>query len=192
MKTNLIITAAVGLLMAVGGAAAQLAEPKVKTLAAVADPLKKAVLIGRVATGNMVLQLELEASEPMWMQMGNPPTWNAQTPGADERYHVEFKLTDPKSKTRIPYASITFAATHKDTGKTMTLPLPPMWGDSGLHYSANSALMGDGTYSATVTVDVPTFQRELKDKGLWSKPVSAKFHFRLKDGKLTEVSEASP
>ena len=63
MKTNLIIAAAVGLLMAAGGAAAQLAEPKVKTLAAVADPLKKAVLIGRVATGNMVLQLELEGSE---------------------------------------------------------------------------------------------------------------------------------
>ena len=191
MKTNLILAVAVGLLMTAGGAAAQLAEPKVKTLAAVADPLKKAVLIGRVATDNMVLQLELEGSESMWMQMGNPPAWDVHTPGADERYHVEFKLTDPKSKTRIPYASITFAATNKDTGKTMTLPLPPMWGDSGLHYSANSALLGDGTYSATATVDVPTFQRELKDKGLWAKPVSAKFHFRLKDGKLTEVSQVS-
>ena len=191
MKTNLIITAAVGLLMAAGGAAAQLAEPKVKTLAAVADPLKNAVLIGRVATGDMVLQLELEGSESMWMQVGNPLAWGAHTPAADERYHVEFKLTDPKSKTRIPYASITFAATNKDNGKTMTLSLPPMWGSSGLHYSANSALLGDGAYSAMATVDVPTFQRELKDKDLWSKPVSAKFHFRLKDGKLTEVSQVS-
>lgn len=74
----------------------------------------------------------------------------------------------------------------------MTLPLVPMWGSSGLHYSANSALLGNGRYAATVTVDVPTFQRELKDKDLWSKPVSAKFHFKLKDGRLTEVSEASP
>ena len=178
-------------LLYAGAAAAQLAEPKVKTLATMADPLKKAVLIGRVATGDMVLQLELEGSESMWMQMGNPPVWDAHAPGAGEPYHVEFKLTDPKSKTRIPYASITFAATNKNTGKTMTLPLPPMWGNSGLHYSANSALLGDGIYAATVTVDVPTFQRELKDKGLWSKPVSAKFHFRLKDGKLTEVSRAS-
>ena len=178
-------------LLFAGGAPAQLAEPKVKTLAAAADPLKKAVLIGRVATGNMILQLELEGSEPMWMQMDNPLTWDAHTPGADERYHVELKLTDPKSKTRIPYVSTIFAATNKDTGKNFTLPLPPMWGNSGLHYSANSALLGDGTYAATVTVEVPTFQRELKDKDLWSKPVSAKFHFRLKDGKLTEVSEAS-
>ena len=192
MKTNLTLAVAVGLLVAAGGAAAQLTEPKIKILGTMADPLEKAVLIGRVATGNMVLQLELEGSESMWMQMGNPPMWGAQAPGADERYHVEFKLTDPKSKTRIPYATITFAATNKDTGKAMTLLLPPMWGNSGLHYSANSALLGDGAYSAQVTVDVPTFQRELPDKDLWSKPVSAKFHFRLKDGKLSEVSEAAP
>ena len=171
--------------------AAQLAEPKVEKLAVAADPLKKAVLIGRVATGNMIFQLELEGSEPMWMQMGNPPTWDAHKPGADERYHVELKLTDPKTKTRIPYANINFAATNKETGKTITLSLPPMWGSSGLHYSANSALLGDGIYAATVTVDVPTFQRELKDKDLWSKAVSAKFHFKIADGKLTEVSQAS-
>ena len=67
-----------------------------------------------------------------------------------------------------------------------------MWGSSGLHYSDNSALLGDGTYAATLTVDVPTFQRELKDKDLWPAPVSAKFHFKPKDGKLTEVSEVSP
>ena len=81
--------------------------------------------------------------------------------------------------------------TFKETGKTLALPLPPMWGSSGLHYSANSALLGDGTYAATVTVDVPTFQRELKDKDLWSKPVSAKFHFKLADRKLTEISQPS-
>lgn len=184
------VIAVIGLLF-VGGVAAQSAEPQVKTLAIAADPLKKAVLIGRVATGDMIVQLELEGSESMWMQMGDPLTWGAHAPAAGERYHVELKLTDPKSKTRIPYASSTFAATNKDTGKTMTLPLPPMWGGSGLHYSANSALLGDGAYAATVTVDVPTFQRELPDKDLWSKPVSAQFHFKLKDGQLTEVSQES-
>jgi hypothetical protein len=172
-----------------GGAAAQLAEPNTKALRAAADPLKKAVLIGRVATGDMIVQLELEGSEPIWMQMGTPPVWGPPTPAADERYHVELKLTDPRSKTRIPYANITFAATNTDTSKTMTLTLPPMWGSRGLHYSANSSLLGDGAYTATVTVDVPTFQRELKDKDLWSKFASAKLHFKLKDGKLTEVSE---
>ncbi|WP_114968567.1 iron transporter [Rhodoferax ferrireducens] len=184
-------TSAAATLSSSKNATAQLAEPKVEKLAIAADPIKKAVLIGRVTTGDMIFQLELEGSEPMWMQMGNPPAWGAHKPGADERYHVELKLTDPKSKTRIPYANINFAATNKETGKTVTLPLPPMWGSSGLHYSANSALLGDGTYTATVTVDVPTFQRELKDKDLWSKAVSARFHFRLADGKLTEVSQAS-
>jgi hypothetical protein len=64
-----------------------------------------------------------------------------------------------------------------------------MWGSSGLHYSENSALAGDGIYSATVTIGVPSFAREMKDKNLWSKPVAGKFHFRLKDGMLIEVSE---
>ena len=172
-------------------AMAQQSEPKIKLLSPAADPLKNAVLIGRVTTGSMIFQLELEGSEPMWMQMGNPPTWGEHTPAADERFHVELKLTDPKSKTRIPYAGASFAATNQDTGKSMTLPLPPMWGSSGLHYSANSALLGDGAYAATVKVDVPTFERELKDKDLWAKPVSAKFHFKLKNGKLTEVSQVS-
>ena len=171
-------------------AIAQSGEPVRKTLPTAADPLKQAVLIGRVATGNMIFQLELEGAEPMWMPMGNPPVWGAHKPAADERFHVELKLSDPASKTRIPYAGVTFAATNRDNGKTITLVLPPMWGSSGLHYSANSALLGDGVYAATVTVDVPGFQRELKDKDLWAKPVSAQFHFRLRDGKLVEVSEA--
>ncbi len=170
-------------------AAAQVAEPKIKTLSTPADPLKKAILIGRTTTGNMVFQLELEGSESMWMQMGNPPVWGAHAPGKDEKYHVELKLTDPKSKTRIPYANITFTAINTETNRNMSLVLPPMWGSSGLHYSANSALLGDGAYAATVLVDTPTFQRELKDKDLWAKPVSAKFHFRLKNGILSEVSE---
>ena len=53
---------------------------------------------------------------------------------------------------------------------------------------SNSALLGDGAYDATVKVVVPTFQRELTDKDLWSKPVHANFHFKLMNGKLTEVS----
>jgi hypothetical protein len=171
-----------------GSASAQ-AEPKVQPLAPAADPLKKAVLIGRVSSEDMIFQLELEGSEPMWMQMGTPAKWGAHAPSAEERYHVELKLTDPKTRTRIPYAGITFAATNTDTGKSLSIALPPMWGSSGLHYSKNSALLGDGAYIVTVTVDTPAFQRELKDKDLWSKPASAKFHFRLKDGKLTEVSK---
>lgn len=189
MKKTLCIAAIFISMSVVFAAVGQPVESNRKPLDVAADPLKGAVLIGRVTTGNMIFQLELEGAESMWMQMGNPPIWGAHAPAGDERYHVEFKLTDPVSKTRIPYAQITFAATNRDNGKPLTLQLPPMWGSSGLHYSANSALAGDGVYAATVTVDVPTFQRELKDKELWAKPVSARFHFRLRDGKVIEVSE---
>jgi uncharacterized protein involved in high-affinity Fe2+ transport len=188
IRTTLALSLAAACVGAWSQTPAPPAQAQVKTLAVAADPLKKAVLIGRVAANGMVLQLELEGSEAMWMPMGNPPVWGAHSPGADERYHVELKLDDPKTKTRIPYANITFEATNANTGKTARLSLPPMWGSSGLHYSANSALLGDGVYDATVHVEVPTFQRELKDKDLWSKPVHVRFHFKLTDGKLTEVS----
>jgi hypothetical protein len=101
-------------------------KAQVKALAVAADPLKKAVLIGRVATSGMVLQLELEGAEAMRMPMGSPPVWGPHSPGADERYHVELKLDDTKTKTRIPYANVTFEATNTTTGKTCTLLLPPM------------------------------------------------------------------
>jgi hypothetical protein len=163
-------------------------EPTSRTLSPAADPVKKAVLIGRADVDRMRFEFFLEGAEAMWMQMGAPPVWGAHQPGADERCHVELKLSDTKSGTRIPYANVEFTATQ--AGRSMSLPLPPMWGDSGLHCSANSALLGDGTYAATVTVAVPSFQRELKDKDLRSIPVSVKFHFKLEEGKLVEVSQA--
>ena len=103
-------------------------------------------------------------------------------------YHVEAKPIDPKSKTRIPYADVTFEAINKDTGKKVKGSLHPMWGGSGLHYAFNSGLAGDGTYEATITVGVPTFARGLDDKR-WMEPATGKFHFKLVGGKLTEVSE---
>jgi uncharacterized protein involved in high-affinity Fe2+ transport len=103
-------------------------------------------------------------------------------------YHVEVKPIDPKSKTRIPYADVTFMAINKDTGKKVQGSLHAMWGGSGLHYALNSGLSGDGTYEATVTVGVPTFARGMDDKR-WMEPATGIFHFKLADGKLTEVSE---
>ena len=188
MNITIVMPVACVLLAVSSWAQVQSTEPKAKSLTPAVDPTQKTVLIERVVTQGMDFDLSLEASEPMWMPMGAPPVWGAHLPAPTERYHVELKLTDPKSRTRIPYTDVLFTAIHAETGKTVALPLPPMWGQSGLHYSANSALLGDGTYSVTVKVDVPTFQRELKDKDLWSTAVDARFHFKLKDGKVIEVS----
>lgn len=79
----------------------------------------------------------------------------------------------------IPYTAVTFAAAHKETGKSRKLTLPPMWVSSGLHYSANCALLGDGTHTAMVAVVTPTIQRELKDTDLWATAVTAKAYLRI-------------
>ncbi len=171
-------------------AAAQSAEPKVKVLATPVDASKAehGVLVGRASAGGMLIQMELERAKGMWMLMGNPAKWQEHSVLPGELYHVEAKPIDPKSKTRIPGAELTFAAINKDTGKKVKCSLHSMWGGSGLHYACNNGLAGDGTYEATVTVGVPTFVRGMDDKR-WMEPATGKFHFKLAKGKLTEVSE---
>ena len=171
-------------------AAGQSSEPKVKVLATPVDAskAKHGVLVGRASAEGMLIQLELEFGHGMWMLMGSPAKWMEHRQLPDELYHVEVKPIDPKSKTRIPYADVTFEAVNKDTGKKVKGSLHPMWGGSGLHYAFNSGLAGDGTYEATVTVGVPTFARGMDDIR-WMEPATGKFHFKLAGGKLTEVSE---
>ncbi len=168
------------------------AEPQVKTLSPAEDATQKTVLIGRNAVDNMVVILELEAAKGMWMQMGKPPKWMEHPVAKGELFHVEVKPVDPGSKTRIAYAEVKFNAVNRDNKKKVSGKLEPMWGGSGLHYAYNSPLAGDGTYEATVSVGVPAFGRDAKNKDQWAKPVSTKFHFKLADGKLVEVTEPAP
>jgi len=161
---------------------------RIKLLSPPKDPLRETVLIGRGVSDGLTTTLEIEGAEAMWMQTGTPPMWSEHVPASGERFHIEVKTTDNKTRTRLPYSIVNFSATNHDSGKVVAMALPPMWGGSGLHYSENCALSGDGTYAATVTVGVPSFAREMKDMGLWAKPVVFHFHFKLKDGLLTEVS----
>jgi hypothetical protein len=168
------------------------AELKVKALSPAEDATRKTVLIGRNATDNMIITFEIEPAKGMWMQMGNPPKWAEHPVGKGELFHVEVKPVDPGSKTRISYADVKFIAVNRDSNKKVSGTLHPMWGGSGLHYAYNSPLAGDGTYEATVTVGVPDFGRDAKNKDLWTKPVTTKFHFKLAGAKLVEVTEPAP
>lgn len=170
-------------------AAAQGTAPRVKVLSAPEDPTKKTVLVGRASTGDMIVVFEIEPAKGMWMPMGKQLEWMEHSPRAAEKFHIEVKPIDPKSKTRISFAEVRFAAINKDNGKNVEGALHPMWGGSGLHYAMNSALAGNGSYEVRITVGVPTFARDPKDKDMWKKPATARFHFRLKDDKLVEVSE---
>lgn len=180
--------------IAAGGGWAQGVEPTVKVLPAAEDPTQKTVLVGRAAAGNMIITFELEPAKTMWVRMdtvGKPASWMSHAPGNGEIFHVEVKPVDPRSKTRIANADVAVEAVNRDNKKSVKLALHSMWGGSGLHYAANSALVGDGIYRATVTVGVPTFARDIKDKDLWMQPVHVSFHFKLVGGKLTEVSAPS-
>lgn len=158
------------------------------------DPTKMTVLIGvqTVAAGTpdeMRIMLELEPAKTMLMPSGAHGGMAMEmAPAPEQKYHFEVKPEDPKSKTRISYASVRFMAMNTDNGKKVEAELHPMWGGSGLHYAANGALPGDGSYTATVVVGPPTFSRDAtKDRDRWMRPVEGKFRFRLeKDLVITE------
>lgn len=190
---KIVVFAIVALLAMPSLATAQQPQtPKVKVLAAPEDPRQKTILVGRSEVAGMIIQFEIEPATAMLMYVGSPPKAMEHAPAAGEVYHLEVKPIDPRSKTRIPYAVVTFEATNRDNGKSMKGELHTMWGSSGLHYALNSALAGDGAYDFLITVQPPTFGRSLKDKDLLTKPASARFHFKLKGGVLVEVSEPIP
>lgn len=153
------------------------------------DPTKETVLIGiqTAAAGTsdeMIIKFELEPAKPMLMPPGmHGSKAMVMTPQADEKYHFEVKPEDPKSKTRISYATVRVTAVNTNSGKKVELDLHPMWGSSGLHYSANGALPSDGVYTATVMVSPPTFARDaIKENDRWMRPLKADFRFRFQKG----------
>lgn len=187
--------------------AGQAPDPQIKAVAVAENPAERTVLIGRSLAEDMIIQFELEPAKPMWMAMAarvqlemddskgtwvlltTPPSWKEHAVARGAIYHVEVKPIDPRSKTRIAYATVKFDAVNIDSGKRVTGTLHPMWGDSGLHYALNSGLSGDGTYEATITVEPPTFARALSESGRWMESAQAKFLFTLAGGKITHVTE---
>lgn len=190
MNESKYMTTAVASIMAATAVFA--AEPAVKVLSPPEDATQNTVLIGRTVADKMIVSLEIEGAERMWMPMGDPPRWMEEKADKGELFHVEVKPIDPGSKTRISYANVTFSAVNRDNKKRVSGTLHPSWGDSGLHYAYNTALAGDGSYDVTVTVGVPSFGRTSKNRNLWTKPVTTKFHFKLVGKKLVEVTTPMP
>jgi len=101
---------------------------KIKLLSPAKDPTRGTVLVDRNVNDGLTTTLEIEGAEAMWMQMGAPPMWREHAPAKGERFHIEVKTTDNKTRTRLPYAIVTFNATNRDSGKVVLTILPPMSG----------------------------------------------------------------
>ena len=158
----------------------------ISRLSSSADSPPKTLLIGRTRVEDMIIQLELEPARAMSTVTGSPPKLVEHGVGEDELYHVMVTLIDPRSNTRIPYASVLFQAVNKDDVREVKAELQPMWSRTGLHYATNSGLAGDGVYDSKVIVGVPTFVRDPKDPDRWMQPVAAKFQFELIGAQLSE------
>lgn len=146
------------------------------------DPAKETVLIGVKEAGGMSIKLEIEPAQAMYMPMHG--SWMEMKPEKGEIYHFEVKPEDPGSKTRLSYAVVKFRAVNTSNGKVVEKELHPMWGGSGLHYAGNGALPGDGAYTATVTVEPPTFARGPKNKDMWRNSTQVELRFTMRKGRV--------
>ena len=128
------------------------------------NPSDHGVLLGSKIVDNMRIKFEMEPSKGMWMLMGGEWTWMG-TMG--KPYHLEVKLEDPYSETRISYSNVALTMINVTTGHGVGNDmLHPMWGGSGLHYGAN-AVVAPGTYDVTVDIGVPEFARSDSDASLY-------------------------
>lgn len=153
------------------------------------DPSKNTVLIGSKIVDNMRLKVEFEPSKGMYMNMNDK--WMTMNPAEDDLYHLEVKLEDPYSNTRIPNSSVKLFVTKESTEETISYDLHPMWGGSGLHYADNGKLMGDGNYNLTVLANAPTFVRGDSNKDLWLEAISADFKFSIENGIITSEADVN-
>ena len=145
--------------------------------------------IGHVEVDGRIVELVLEPAKSMSMLMGG--AWMEMAPAAGADIHVEVKVSDPGSKTRIPHSAIEFHAENETTGQTMVEELHPMWGGSGLHYAINHGLLGDGQYHAEIHLEEPRFARSIGDKDKWMGTAEVAFQWVIKDGLVTEVTVSS-
>ncbi len=153
------------------------------------NPSEHGVLVGSKIVDNMRIQLEMEPSKGMFM----PPIWMWMgTMG--KPYHMEVKLEDPYSETRISNSEVRLTITKVTTGAELSSDiLHPMWGGSGLHYAINGYAMNgspleDGEYLAKVTANPPQFMRGESNKHLWTAPISADFRFQIRKGNILSNS----
>ena len=153
------------------------------------NPSEHGVLLGSKIVDNMRIKFEMEPSKgmfmpPMYMWMGT----------MGKPYHLEVKLEDPYSETRISYSDVTLTMINVTNGVGVSSDtLHPMWGGSGLHYAINGyatdgSPLEDGEYLATVTADPPQCMRGESNKHLWTNPIFADFRFQIRNGVILSGS----
>ncbi|WP_409420686.1 iron transporter [Pseudaeromonas sp. ZJS20] len=84
----------------------------------------------------------------------------------------------------IPYLTINYTLTNKDTGKTQTGTFMPMVAGDGPHYGANIKMMGVGNYQVTYRIEPPSkagLHRHTDAEtgvGRWWKPFEVSYDFK--------------
>ena len=144
------------------------------------------VHIGKKTAGNMVIDVEAEHAESMWM-MDHGKAMDHM--GKEHTHHLVVKVfVDPalaskgirveRTSEKVPMTQVSL--TLRDSkGKMVGKPLDlhTMHSKGGFHYGGNFGLPGPGKYTAVIKASPPDFVRSTKQKDKWLKPIEQTFDY---------------
>lgn len=145
------------------------------------------IKVGEVVKEGMIIEVEAENAESMWMLMGDRSMDMMQE---GMTHHLMVKLmVDPAlaaqqirvSRHTESISSAQVTATVKDVnGKVVVAPTQfyPMLSDSGFHYGRNLALPRAGDFTVSLDIQPPSFTRSNKQKERWITPITQEFSYR--------------
>lgn len=154
--------------------------------------------LGEVAQGGMLIEVEAEHAESMWMLMGG--NWMDMLKEGQTHHFAVKLMVDPalesqevrvhRGTEKVSTAKVT--VTVKDsTGAVVVTPreLHPMHSKGGFHYGGNLGLPQAGDYMVSLAIQPPAFTRSNKQKDRWLSPITQEFSYQWDGNELEDEIE---
>lgn len=152
------------------------------------------IKVGEMVKGGMLIEVEAENAESMWMLMGGQ-SMDMMKDGMTHHLMVKLMVDPALEAQRIRVSRHTesisnaqVTATVKDAnGKVVVAPTQfhPLHSDSGFHYGNNLAFPRAGNFTVSLDIQPPSFTRSSKQKERWTAPITQEFSYRW-DGNRVE------
>jgi uncharacterized protein involved in high-affinity Fe2+ transport len=97
-------------------------------------------------------------------------------PAGPPTHHIEVTVFDTIRRMNIPYLNVTATFQNRLTGRSFTVDLLPMIGNT-FHYGDNVALVKGNRYSILLDIRPPELMRSQQQKDVWTTPARVAFEY---------------
>lgn len=91
-------------------------------------------------------------------------------------HHIEVTVFDTIRRMNIPYLNVTATIQNRLTGRSFTVDLLPMIGNT-FHYGDNVTLVKGNRYSILLDIRPPELMRSQQQKDVWNTPARVVFEY---------------